>query len=243
MKSFMVIGDTHGNFLMIRRHIKKIDLTDTIIFHVGDFGLGFDGEDRDRNEIEMMNRLLIKRNCMMYVCRGNHDNPYMYDGSWSMSNIKLGPDYTVVELDDDNKVLMVGGAISIDRGERKARTLASARKGKFYEDYWYDEGFVLDPKKVKDLTGITYVITHSAPSFCDPLNKIDPVEAGFIGDTNLVRDLKEEREDLTKLYNLVDENNSIKKWFYGHFHRHSVTAHDATDFIMLAIDEVYEERG
>ena len=134
--SFIVVGDTHGNHKLIIHRIKSLQLTDMTILHVGDFGVGFNDENVDRAELRKLDNVLIEKNCKLIVIRGNHDNPALFDGKWSDSfkNIEMVPDYTIVNVNGDD-ILMVGGAISIDRGPRKRDMLSYARSGIHKELY------------------------------------------------------------------------------------------------------------
>lgn len=244
-KSFICVGDTHGNFEYIIKKIKDKNITDMVLLHVGDFGIGFNSEKVDKLNLERLNTRLKENNCEMYVIRGNHDNPSCFDGTWDWSNLHLVPDYTVISIDGYD-VLMVGGAISIDRVPRKREMQIYASKGIDKELYWYDETFVLNEDKLKHLTGITYVVTHSAPHFVEPINNRGLPTHGYLvesfsyDDVNLKKELDKEREDLTKMYEILKENNNISKWFYGHFHRSNAMYYEDTDFVLVGINEFRE---
>lgn len=248
--SFIVVGDTHGDHRYISRKIKNSEIENMIILHVGDFGVGFKNEHSDRAELSQLNTTLVKHNCHLYVIRGNHDDPTYYDGSWDWSNLHLVPDYTVVNVNGDD-ILMVGGAISVDRLPRKRDIQYAASKGRDIGGYWYDEGFTLNEDKLKDIKGIRYVITHSAPKWVEPINNFDNkysshgmfVEHFVIdGDIDLKSDLNKEREDIAQMYEILKENNMIEKWFYGHFHDSNAMYYEDTDFVMLNVNEFKEVR-
>ena len=247
---FLVCGDTHGNHRYISHKIKTTGIENTTIFHVGDFGVGFQNEHTDRDEMVNLNTTLAKYNCHLYVIRGNHDDPAYFDGSWEWSNLHLVPDYTVVTVNGDD-VLMVGGAISVDRLPRKRDIQHAASKGRDIGGYWYDEGFVLDADKLQDIKGVRYVITHSCPMFVMPINNFDNkysshgmfVEHFVIdGDTKLKDDLNNERVDISLMYEILKDNNLIDKWFYGHYHDSNAMYYEDTDFVMLNINEFKEVR-
>jgi len=242
MKGFVCIGDTHGNFEYIRKTIKGRNITDMVLFHVGDFGVGFNDERKDKLELSRLNTRLEKNNCQMYVIRGNHDNPACFDGTWDWDHLHLVPDYTIVNVEGFD-VLMVGGAVSVDRVPRKRDQQLMASRGIDKELYWYDEEFVLDEDKLRDVKGVTYVVTHTCPKFVEPINNIGIPSHGYLvesfaaDDTQLKKDLDKEREDMTKMYEILKENNFISKWFYGHFHRTNAMYYEDTDFVMLGINE------
>lgn len=246
LNEFLCLGDTHGNHKFIMHKIKSLDIRDTTIIHVGDFGVGFKNIHTDKVEMNSLNKRLEDYNCHMYVIRGNHDNPEYFDGSWDWSNLHLVPDYTVVTVNGDD-VLLVGGAISIDRKPRLQQQLVDARNGKESEYYWYDEAFVLDEEKLKEIKGVRYVVTHSCPSFVEPINDVNngPGSHGwFVGgfcsaDPELKDDLNKERTDLTRMYEILKEYNYIDKYIYGHFHKHNAQYYEDTDFVCLGINEFY----
>ena len=136
------LGDIHGDFYCIERFCRKNKEKKKInLIQVGDFGAGFDFNIPGQFMIKMdsLNGILAEYNITLYVLRGNHDDPQYFTGTYEnfWSNIKLMPDYSVVEI-EGKRVLMVGGAISIDRLGRA--------EGK---SWWSDEVFVLDEEKLK----------------------------------------------------------------------------------------------
>lgn len=246
-KGFIVIGDTHGNHKLIIHRVKSLHLEGETLFHVGDFGVGFaKTEHEDIERMAELNKILKKHNCHLYVIRGNHDNPEFFKGNHDYSNLHLLPDYSVIEVNGE-KVLMVGGAISVDRRPRKDDMQKYRAMGSDYSTYWYDEGFVLDKDKLESISDINYVITHSCPKFVFPINDqsnaVDShgpfVQRFAWNDYGLKDDLNKERNDLTEMWEMLNKNNYIKKWFYGHFHTSKQELVDGTDFILLNCDEFY----
>lgn len=242
---FIIVGDTHGNFKYVYNYIKNHNVKDTIFIHVGDWGVGFASVEYEKSEMKKLNKILADLNSQMFIIRGNHDNPYYFDGTWDWSNLHLVQDYTVITVGVDN-ILLVGGAISVDRIYRKRDMLTAARYGSSKETYWYDEVFVLDRDKLANIKGVNYVVTHSCPHFADPVNDDRNLQfshgaliEGFVidGDAKLKDDLNVERQELTEMYEILKKNNSIDKWFYGHFHRSHSAYYEDTDFVMLGINE------
>lgn len=248
MKGFIVIGDTHRNHKLIIHRIKTLQIEDTTLLHVGDFGVGYLKYSREIEELETLNDFLASKNCHLYVIRGNHDNPIFFEGNHDYSNLHLMPDYSVIEVNGE-KVLMVGGAVSVNRVELRDIMLHNLNYNKFDEYWWKDEAFVLDMDKLKDLRDIRYVVTHSCPNFTFPFNdqsNIPLSHGSFVesyvhrfGDTSLKNDLNKERNNITEMYNILNENNYIDKWFYGHYHTSERQLVDSTNFILLDCDEFY----
>lgn len=241
------LGDIHGEFVKINRYIKKYDITDADIYQVGDFGVGFKSFEKELRQLKPLNEVLKNRNITLYAIRGNHDYPeYFRTDPFQFSNIKLLPDYTVVES-NGQKILLIGGAISVDRGGR----YTTRQKIKDYEihgneSWWYDEVFVLDEEKLKTFTDIDVVVTHTCPSYCEPFMKGGV--GGFVedlirkyGDLELRGELMDERILLDKVFEILSEKNDIKFHYYGHFHNTSVTVNNGIKHRLLDIDEFYME--
>jgi predicted phosphodiesterase len=247
MKSFFVIGDTHGNHNLIKNRVKTRNLDGATLLHVGDFGVGFIDYNKDLNNLGQLNKFLRLKDCHLYVIRGNHDNPMFFNGEHDYSNLHLLPDYSVIDVNGDS-VLMVGGAISVDRKPRKDNMLVYAKVGRLIESYWSDECFILNEEKLKDIEGVKYVITHSSPKFTFPINDqsncVDShgpfVQRFAWEDYALKDDLNKERNDITRMWEILQDKNHIDKWFYGHFHTSKREVISGTEFILLDINEFYK---
>lgn len=231
-------GDNHGNISTLFSNIDYYGSAGMTIFHVGDFGYNLGGEYQNEykygKSLKYINKFLKGRGITMYVIRGNHDNPNYFDGRFMLSNIKLVRDYTVVNVLDSNW-LMVGGAISIDRGGRKQGI-----------SYWKEEEFDLNWDKYKDLRDIDYVITHTAPAVALDMYVIvsDVVKnfADTYNDATLEQDVRIERSQMQSMCETLKENNNIKNWYYGHYHFQMNNEHAGTKFRCVAIDELLEHR-
>lgn len=237
----LFLGDIHGNFNYIAGEIKRKKITDCTIIQVGDFGIGFTTPENDRRILETFESFLKEQNIVMYAIRGNHDNPKFFNGDFIFDNLKLIPDYTVLEI-EDHKILCVGGAVSVDRVPRLNEMQKAARYGSKKEQFWFDENFVLDEEKVKNLDGIDIIVTHTAPEWCIPDNKKgfgNFVEGFAYYDNKLLDDLILERTEMTKLFNIIKARNNIKYHFYGHFHRHDITLNGYTTHMLLDINEFW----
>jgi len=246
------IGDIHGEFKSIKNWIKTNELSDCIIIFCGDFGFGFSSPQHESSELLSSNKVCHEKNIECYVLRGNHDNPEYYNTSIplvSLSNIKTVSDYTIIRTPEHN-ILCVGGAVSVDRFNRQAMyeyeisnlivykhyTYKKAKeKAKLY--WWENERFVYNDVIINEIEKSGYkidvVATHSAPDFCQP--QTNPKSIGWIRlDTELEKDLIEERKDFTKLYeHLISNGNNITNWFYGHYHIHNVEIINNTKFTAL----------
>jgi DNA repair exonuclease SbcCD nuclease subunit len=214
------------------------DIKNSYLIQVGDFGIGFNDRIHDVAILEDLNGFLRERNCVMYVIHGNHDNPSFFDGDINFDCLKLLPDYSVINLKGWGNILLIGGAISIDRVYR----VEEARSGtKVY--WWKDEKVIFDPVKLESIKDIDIVVTHTAPDYCYPDNRMGfpPIVTGFVKyDPNLLIELNEERSLMTQIFDLINKNSKVKTHLYGHFHSSRKEIHNDTEHILLGINEMYE---
>lgn len=240
----VVSGDWHGDWRSVIKEIKRLDIRNCTLIQAGDFGMGFEPKKKDLAALAYLNKVLKPRNIQLYAIRGNHDNPSFYDGSVSTSNIKLIPDYTILNVDGLN-ILCVGGAISVDRKPNpnkpdfRGHPWPGRTDGK---NYWSDEVFVLKPELCKDLNNIDVVVTHSAPDFAEPRTK-SGLSDWAVSDKSLIEDCAKERNDHSKLYDLLIANKCpLKYWFYGHFHWYKREEFENTTFVLLDVNMFYDVR-
>lgn len=236
------IGDIHKDFKWLAHTISKYDIRDASIIQVGDFGVGFTLKKKDMASLRFLNKQALQRNNHLYVIRGNHDDPSWFQGNIKFSNVNLLKDYSVLTL-DNQRVLFVGGAVSIDRlpnllqKDEFGRPWKGRTEGR---DYWKDETFVLDENKIRELRNIDIVITHSCPFFAFPFG-FAHINNWINNDPELYNDLMNEREDIGKMYEILKENgNNIKKWYYGHYHMYNKMDYQGTDFILIDKNMIYE---
>lgn len=225
-----VCGDIHGFYDAVPNYLKTNKLNNVAVIVAGDFGIGFDSADKELSRLEYLHSRMRHHNSVCFVVRGNHDDPFYFNGDFQMlDNVKLLKDYSVLNINDLN-FLFVGGAVSIDRTQRRA----------FYgrgRDWWKDELFVYNAEIVKNINGIDIVVTHSAPDFCYPTDKSN-IRYWMSVDAALETNLNQERTHVTYLYDhLYSNGNIIKQWYYGHFHLSNEMYLRDTKFIALNINE------
>jgi UDP-2,3-diacylglucosamine pyrophosphatase LpxH len=238
----LFLGDIHGDFYTLKRNINSKNISDCFIIQVGDFGIGY-YPNRDEDTLRELDKFFRELNIVMLVVRGNHDDPYYFKGNHMFDNLKLLPDYTQLEVDGHN-ILFVGGALSVDRKVSLGRMQLYARMGVSETLYWFDEGFVLDEDKLKDITGVEIVVTHTCPEWCYPNNKrgFGKFVLDFAkNDDTLLEELNQERAMLSKMFNILEKNgNYIERHYYGHFHRSEISINGPTTHTLLAINEFEE---
>lgn len=232
-----IVGDVHGYWGKITGHMGLFNVDDSFYIQVGDFGLGFNWE-KERQTLIEVNEILKTYNNILYVIRGNHDNPYYWSNEFlnsdvyadksMFSNIILVKDNSVIEILGE-KFLMTGGAISIDRVDRNENL-----------NWWKNEVFYFDEKLIKTIKDVNHVITHTAPHFCRPVQFNKLVYDYAKNDPSLLLNLSYEREELTNFYNILARNNKIKMWFYGHFHNTFREKMNEAEFYLLDINEIVD---
>ena len=231
-------GDLHGEWGLLENYIKR-NLTDCALVVCGDIGLGFESRGYYEQLFKKMNRTFDNLNVEVFLLRGNHDDPTYFseesDLRDSYPNIHICPDYSVLRMEDIGRnFLLVGGAISVDRGWRIAndRTrhashmLYHKTDAKFRRSYWVNEPPVYDDNSIEyalnEYTFIDGVFTHTCPSFCDPQSK-DGIQAFIDADPVLTADIEAERKVMDDIYaKLVERESKPKVWCYGHYHKHSL---------------------
>lgn len=261
-KDIFFIGDIHGEFKAIKNWVKSNGLHDCILIFCGDFGLGFHSTQHELSMLTKSNEICRENNVECYAIRGNHDDPAYYNTDIApikFSNIKTLSDYTIIQTPEHN-ILCIGGAVSVDRVNRQAMyehdiTVLITQKHYTYKKakekaklYWWDnEAFKYDETILNEINKagfkIDIVATHSAPSFCQPTT--NPKSIGWTRlDRDLEKDLIEERNDFTKLYDYLNQQgNVITNWFYGHYHMHNIDIIGGTKFTALDMGRTSKTGG
>ena len=224
--SLVLIGDIHGEFRRMNYDIhKRYGHVDSHIIQVGDAGLGFNKPNYYKTELGILNTSLEESNNMLYMISGNHDDPFYFQESnhpFGYKNIKLLANYSTLNI-LGKKILLVGGAISIDRTDRVVGI-----------SYWQDEKFCFLPdfpyEKDYDI-----VVTHSRPSECGSFISQERLQYWFDKDSTLKNELRVEGEELNKLYRATKP----REWYYGHMHASDFRQYENTTFRCLNINEHY----
>jgi len=224
VSNIIFVGDTHGKFRELGFLIhKKHKITNSVFFALGDNGLGFEKDEFYNYELNRLSGIFGKGNNHLFFIRGNHDNPAYYtEIKHYGDNITILPDYSVVNVENKN-ILVIGGAISIDRMKR-----ISGRS------YWYDEKVKFDEKKLQTFKDINIIATHTSPDFCFPFSKAN-IQNWLLMDGSLNQELNEERETMSKIFNILNDNknNIITHWIYGHFHNSNRDFINNVEFLAL----------
>lgn len=229
----ILIGDIHADFQELTSKLQARKISNANLIQVGDFGVGFKNPQQEQAELNELNNFLVKENNLLYVIRGNHDNPAYFTGWSHFSNITYLADYSVLTLDGKN-ILFVGGAISVDRTTRTAGV-----------NYWTDEKFSFNAKKLaialEGVSQLDLVVTHTAPKAFWPFTIDYFVKHYARIDASLLDELSRERNDLNSLIlSLTIRNCKPKNWYYGHFHTYEEGEAREIKYRALGIMELHE---
>ena len=227
-------GDIHGEFKTLIYELKRLEISDALVVLLGDISLGFNKKGYYIQTFNYMQKQLEKMNNTLVFFRGNHDNPEYFEKDMIgeiYDNIIIASDYSVIEQNDVSS-LIVGGAISVDRTNRK-----------LYETYWADEDIEFDDELfnlIKD-ENITKVLTHTAPINVWPLNK-PGLSYWLEFDDELAEDENNSRNKLQQLLNkLLKNGNKITNWYHGHYHENHFDVYKGIKFRCVEMNKLYEE--
>jgi len=229
------VGDIHGEYGSLRYNILRLH-EDSYIIQVGDFGVGFHKPNYYKTEFERMQEILDTKNCHLYVIRGNHDDPEWFketNNPFDLKNITLLKDYSELNLLDKN-ILLVGGAVSIDRGWRQLKNKELVKQGDSKRLWWEDEPFIYNDNF--DYKKYDIVVTHTRPANSGAFKGFNNIKEFLDGDDTLKEELIQESESMKLLW----EKTKPLRWFYGHFHESVTSVYENTTFRCLNIDEHYQ---
>ena len=227
------LGDTHGVVDFFGERLIEYDFHDTVVFQVGDFGMGCYPKENEDIRLDWLNEILVERNVFVYAIRGNHDEKVYFNNNWVRSNIMLVADYTIIEINVEDRIERIfcfGGAISVDRLKRPGLGKA----------WWADEVCVFDDVMINEVRNITMVVCHTAPDQVEPYFNNDLVNFCAVKDLTLIDELFKERRSMTYMIDVLKKNNpdTLTKCYYGHFHFQSTGEYNGIEFRLLKINEL-----
>lgn len=207
-KPTFLFGDNHGNLRGISHFITDHDeYHDINIIVLGDCGLMIDNWTGDWLSI---NKKAATKNIMVYIFRGNHDNPDFFKKENNLSNLTILEDFDEINLiynGQEFSGLIYPGALSVDRSWRWKMANVYQNKKLWYEG----ENIKPIPEDIKNYDfilghgGLTPPSIDADPSF---LNSFIPY------DEKLLDDIKAEQNNYKKLL----EATKPTYFIYGHFH-------------------------
>jgi len=234
--SIYCIGDIHGKFDRLEQAVSDLDSNSHIIC-VGDIGIGF-ADSLTTACLDPLQAIAADKNCMIWMLRGNHDDPAIWrqhqlEWNSSLPNIFLLDDIAHLHL-DGVPVITVGGAISIDR---------SAEHRVDGETWWKEEQILPDAahrvKQLVDANGpCELLITHAGPITALPIFNAeeDSIAHYTQQDEHLVNDIEIERTILAHCVHYSE----AKKVIYGHYHVSLSNHNTGVDYQCLAELEVHK---
>jgi len=207
--NLVILGDIHANFEYIQNMITNYHkLKNTNIIQLGDFGIGFKNKKYYDKILNEFSDKLKENNNIMYVLRGNHDDPEYFNGNYNFSNLKFIKDCSIIDI-NGYKTLFLGGAHSIDRVYR----MDLLRENKIV--WWSNEN--LCSCDIGNIQHIDIIVSHTGPKLALEELKNDNLKKWFEYDPHLEQDLINEQLKLSRIfYQLKDKG--LKHWFFGHFH-------------------------
>ena len=203
----LFVGDVHGNFKVMEQEIEKaMEAYQGEIFEiiqVGDMGY-YPGSDPPPT---------VDFGVPQKFIRGNHEYhsrlPYK---SHLIQDSFFGPwSYVPDGLIDENGVLYIGGAMSIDRRDRLNGPY------KWFCDEQIDDWTFLDDL---DLSRVNTVVTHAAPKHIVPL-----LVNHFIPNITA--------QGLQSLADRLDYLHQDVDWFFGHYHSYRVMRFGRIKYTLL----------
>lgn len=235
-ENLLFLGDLHDKWEKVQQFLKSFDLQNTIIFQVGDFGVGFKQFEKEQRSLDQLNTFLKKRNSQLIVIRGNHDNPAFFtEDLFKLTHITLVPDYTIASISimgKSKKIFCIGGAISIDRKQKTEGV-----------DWWANEiiNETSDMSLLNQIKEIDVIVSHTSPEFVAPFTMGPLVDTFAKDDPYLKLELIRERQLLGNMMGyILKANPTCKYYFYGHFHRNEISWYNEVRFECLAIEQFKE---
>lgn len=228
-RRLLFLGDIHGKFSIIEKCIGQYDLKNSDIIQLGDFGIGFN----EKSEMKILSDLdiyLSYKDIVIYVVRGNHDDPKFFNSNiTNFNNIKFVADYSVLDIGGKN-ILFLGGAVSIDR---KIRVKGVS---------WFEgEQLPFDIDKINSIRGVDIVVSHTSYDYSGISLSSNIVNQFKEYDDKLIDDIKLEKENFLKTFDILLKNNDIKYHYFGHYHFSSINVDSNVKHRVLNIGELYEE--
>ena len=246
VKQVLVSGDIHGDFRgIVFKLCNQYGLKDTLLIVAGDCGFGFEKPGYYEAVYNLVAGRLRRANNWVVFIRGNHDDPsYFSEEKVSYKRWRCIPDYSVVQACGHN-ILCIGGATSIDRYMRKEENARRAERGHIKTAVWWpDEAPVYDEDALAFIPvelPIDTVISHTAPSFCELNNSHRGLQSWAAKDPELIPDVENERKTMDRIFiKLKEDEQPVKRWYYGHFHQSWSAQLEGVFFSMLDIEELKE---
>lgn len=230
---YFITGDKHGDFSCFSDFCKIFKTTkdDTIIL-LGDAGINYhvsaNPEYIDNGCIYKNSKKMIKLKSFLeslpitfFCIHGNHEARPESIASykikkWNQGNVFYEEEYPSLNFSkdgeiyniDNNKVLVIGGAYSIDKEYRLIRYAQGFKDYKWFSDEQPSQE-VMEAilEKINKVKKVDIVLSHTCPL------KYEPTEVFLKG-------IQQNEVDKTteKFLDTVEEKIQYDKWYCGHYH-------------------------
>ncbi len=204
--SIYVVGQINNNFIGLKDKILNMSITNSIMIICGNFGL-FNDDIIKSEELIDLNYHCILNDIILYVLRGNNDNPEFFDGRKILSNIVTLQDITEKRL-NDKTFLFIGGGISIDRYDKYL-------KGKYFDN----EKITIDFKRLNDFKNIDIIVSFKPEPYVFDSSLTNFISHWVVGDACLENQLGKERDELKRFFKKIKNNNNIKYIISSHINK------------------------
>lgn len=232
MSRYYIIGDIHGQFERIEQFCLDNQTTkDDVLIILGDAGINYYGPNdrRDLRNKQYLQALPIT----LFSIHGNHEErpnniPSYHERIWNngivyvedtFPNLLFAKDGEIYDI-NQKKVLVIGGAYSVDKNIRLLRGYK----------WWSDEQPSEETKRlVEDKLDannwtIDIVLTHTCPLKYEPIEVFLP----FVDQSKVDKGTEE-------WLDWIEDNLSYQKWYCGHFHTEKVI--DNLEFMFMGWKE------
>lgn len=230
------IGDIHGKFDRLASLLEQLPVGATAVC-VGDIGLGF----RDTQSplcLDGPDKVARERNQTIWLVRGNHDDPDIWNFSryaWNdhLTNIRIPPDIHRMMIDNIH-VVMIGGATSLDRGH------PDRIDG---ENWWSNEAVSASAlssveRLVESYGKADLLITHVGPF--EALPGMDRDEESFLYYSNIDPELRLDVKTERQLISQIVASCQPKQVAFGHYHVPEETILGRTKYRCCAELEIWQ---
>lgn len=250
MSKIYITGDRHGKFNDLVYFTQKFETTkDDILILLGDVGLNYyvKKNDDSKNKIYKNSKRMLKLkrelealNITLFCIHGNHEarpetiNSYK-EKEWNGANVYYEEEFPSILFAQDgeiynisgNRMLVLGGAYSVDKYYRLARYQNGDESAKWFSDEQMSYTKMKDIKKnLADNIEVDYVLSHTCPL------KYEPREA-FLG---LNQDMIDKKTE--KFLDEMEDKLTYKQWYCGHYHINKKI--DKLSFLYDYFDEIVE---
>lgn len=196
MTDILFIGDVHGKFEKYKNVLSRNKNSYDYSIQVGDMGIGF------RND------LMPEMGPNDFFIRGNHDDPTMCKKS-----INYIHDGTIFNIPNGEKMMLIGGALSIDAYRRVEGV-----------NWWRDEEL-----SYYELDHLIDIYVREKPMIMTTHEFPDS-----FANENLISPHKEKYPSVTRqAFETMFSLHKPKFWIGGHWHTHINMNFHGTQFICL----------